>query len=87
MGMFNTYDGVQLKNADSLTLRDFKKGQKCDLKDGLYVGPEGFVVIHNSRVLRSYDYVKTSHGDAVSGHDVYFEVVGTIGRIKDIVEE
>jgi hypothetical protein len=85
MGMFNTYDGVQLKNSESLTLRNFKKGQKCDLKDGLYLGPEGFVVINNGRVLRSYDCVTTSHGDVIQGENAYFDGIGTIGKIKDIV--
>jgi len=87
MGMFNTYDGVQLKNAEGLSLRNFKKGQKCDLNDGLYLGPEGFVVINNGRVLRSYKYVTTSHGDVIKGDAVYFDGIGTIGRIKDIMEE
>lgn len=87
MGVYNTYDGVQLKVAKELYCGDFKRGQKCDLKDGLYLGCDGFVVIEKKKVLRSYKFITNSHKRKFSSNDVYMSTLGLMDRIKEIVED
>lgn len=74
MGVFNSYSNkkisVQLKiginkNRSNLCLKNFKIGEKVDIKDGIYVGHEGFVCIKNGILVAVERYITSKWGHKI----------------------
>lgn len=68
--MYNIYGDVQLKNADELTLKEYKVGDKVDLPDGIYVGFEGIVVVVKGVFVEQFAFLTDKWGTEFSAHDL-----------------
>jgi hypothetical protein len=84
MGLYNSFSGVQLKLEKELYLKYYDIGDKVDLNDGLYLGADGFVVIHKKRLFKKYDFLMNSHGNCYNALTVYQATLSTIDKLKDI---
>lgn len=68
MGMFNTYwskdekHSVQLKASDDLICKNYRPGQTTDLEDGVYVAPDGVVVISKRRLVDVFTGLRNKRG-------------------------
>lgn len=66
MGIYDTYGETQLKVGDP-QLRDFKLGDTVDIPDGVYMAPEGVVVIIDSKFVAEFAAVVDKWGDEIGG--------------------
>ena len=51
MGVYDIVCGVQIKCTSNPTLKEYKKGDKIDLFDGLYVGYEGWFRVKKGKII------------------------------------
>jgi hypothetical protein len=65
MGMYDEYDGQQMKIGDDLTCHNFEIGDEVTIPDGAYLTWEGVVVIHDGRLVCTFPTLTTKWGDAV----------------------
>jgi predicted RNA-binding protein with TRAM domain len=72
MGIYDTYDNIQLKVGE-LTLTDYEIGDKTDLHDGIYVAPDGIVVIVAGVFVATFDHMVDKWGNNISIGDVISE--------------
>jgi hypothetical protein len=67
MGMFNTYwskndeHSVQLK-VGRLSLKNYRPSQKVEIEDGVYVAPDGVVVVINGKLAGVFKGLKNKRG-------------------------
>ena len=62
MGVYDTYDDVQLKAGDCL-MKHHEIGDYTTLPDGVYVCPEGVVVILDKQYSAKFDKLISKWGD------------------------
>jgi len=60
MGMFDEYDGVQLK-VGPRTCHCYNIGDSVPIKDGVYVGWTGFVVIIGGKLSQTFGHINTKY--------------------------
>lgn len=65
MGMYDIYEGVQLK-VGSCVLESFKVGDTVQILDGIYVGYEGIVVIKGCIFIAKFDNLETKWGSILT---------------------
>ena len=66
MGIYDTYDGIQLKvGLKEDEMRYFAIGDKTTLADGIYTAPEGIVVIVKGIFVAKFDHITTKWGDEI----------------------
>ena len=53
MGIYDSYEDVQLKVGD-VGLACYKRGDPVDIADGVYIAPNGLVVIDQGKLVRVY---------------------------------
>lgn len=68
--MYNIYGDVQLKNAEELTLKEYKVGDKVDLPDGIYVGFEGIVVVVKGIFVEQFAFLIDKWGTEFNTYDL-----------------
>jgi hypothetical protein len=61
MGLFNTYNGIQLKI--NREMNHYNPGDKVDLRDGVYVGREGVVVIQKGVLVMTVSSLINKYGE------------------------
>jgi hypothetical protein len=71
MGCFDTYGKhtIQIK-AGERKLNHYNIGNKTTLKDGIYIGYEGAVVIKKHIVVAEFDHVTDKWGNKLNCHDI-----------------
>jgi hypothetical protein len=87
MGLFDTYGNIQLKVGD-LNCNHFKVGQKVNIPDGVYVAPEGVVVIQEGKLKAAIetDHVTSKWGDEIgldvilAPHDYISQTIASIQK-------
>lgn len=62
MGIFDTYDGAQLKCGD-VCMQEYERGDKVDIPDGAYITYEGVVVVENGVLVGTFTEIFTKWGD------------------------
>ena len=74
MGLYNTYGETQLKAAAAqgkdLSLEVFNIGDKVDLKDGVYLGGTGAVVVIDGILVGEFKEVITSWGHKLKPKEI-----------------
>jgi hypothetical protein len=69
MGMFDTYGHVQIKAGDP-QMNNFRIGDSSHLPDGVYVAPDGVVVICGGKFVAVVDKIYTKWGEELDVKDV-----------------
>jgi len=71
MGVYDHYgeEAVQLK-VGPCELKQYNVGDKVDIRDGVYIGWEGIVVIHEGKLLHVYPCLITKYGEELYPGDV-----------------
>jgi hypothetical protein len=69
MGMFDTYEDVQLKVGPCF-LNTYKVGDVVGLPDGVYLGYEGAVVVIDNKFTARFPYILNKWGGRVETADV-----------------
>lgn len=69
MGIYNTYNGIQLK-VGIVDMKYYKIGDKVDIPDGVYIGYEGVVVIEDGKLLETHEYLTDKWGNRIGVKDV-----------------
>jgi hypothetical protein len=65
MGLYDTFGKVQLKAGDCV-LDHYAVGDKVQgIKDGVYIGLEGVVVILKGKLIAEFPYAKDKWGDPI----------------------
>lgn len=86
MGVYNTYEGVQLK-IGRCELKEYKLGDKVDIPDGIYVGYEGVVVIADKMLVAQYEKIFDKWGgviscdSAINGHN---QITKALENLEDV---
>ena len=72
MGVYNYYEGVQLKVEDqeNLILKEYFIGDAVPLPDGIYIGHEGVVVVLNGKLIAYFKEMVSKWGNIIFPHDV-----------------
>lgn len=61
MGVYDTYGNTQLKVGDCI-LKSYDIGDKVDILDGVYVAPDGVVVVINGIFVAEFDHLTDKYG-------------------------
>lgn len=64
-GECNYYDKVQIK-AGELLLRNYAIGDKTELKNGVYIGREGLIVVNEGKFICNLKSLFTKWGDELN---------------------
>ena len=62
MGIYDIYGGIQLKIGGS-SLREYDIGDTVEIPDGVYLAPEGIVVIVNGIFVATFEYFRDKWGE------------------------
>ena len=65
MDNFSYYEKVQIKTGE-LVLKNYKTGDKTNLKDGVYIGREGMVVVSKGKFMCNLMSLFTKWGDELN---------------------
>ena len=65
MGVYNTYGNVQIKCGNYEEFKTYQVGDKCDLKDGIYIGFEGAVVIEDKIFVATFTNLNDKWGNTL----------------------
>mgnify|MGYP001613846378 CR=1 FL=1 len=78
MGLFDDYAGVQLKvgNDAMKEYDEYAVGDAVPIADGIYVGWEGFVVVHAGKILCVAETITTKWGMTASAESVLRAISG-----------
>lgn len=82
MGMFDNFDGIQIK-AGPCEMLHFDIGDKAPIADGVYVGYEGVVVIKGGVFVAAFDNLFDKWGDVVDTH----EILNSLNPLSIVVKE
>ena len=66
MGIYDTYEDVQMKVEEKDSMDHFSIGDKVTLCDGVYVGHEGIIVIVKGVFVAKFNYITTKWGEELS---------------------
>jgi len=69
MGVYDTYNGIQLKVGPCLC-EDYELADNVPIEDGIYVGHGGFVVIISGILHATFDALTTKWGGVITPHQV-----------------
>jgi len=64
MKIYDTYAGVQVK-IGTCEMNCYEIGDDVPLPDGVYVGYEGFFVVHNNKLLCLHSQITTKWGEKI----------------------
>jgi hypothetical protein len=83
MGVFNSFGNsfIQLKVGEC-DLKHFKVGDKVEIKDGVYMGHEGVVVIKDGVFLADFPYVISKWGDVIAPKTV----IESLSEVKKVIK-
>ena len=72
MGVYDCYGkhGIQMK-IGPCELKQYNEGDKVDILDGIYVANEGIVVIHNGKLLATYETLYDKYGSVLEIKDIW----------------
>lgn len=79
VGMFDYYDGVQLK-IGRRRMTEYRRGDSVLIPDGAYLGYEGIVIVHEGRLVRAYDTVTDKWGRRHPSDDVLLSLSNIQGH-------
>lgn len=79
--MFDWYGRTQLKNGPC-TMERYQLDDPVAVPDGLYLGHDGFVVVHDGKFAHEYAEVIDTTGTHFTAEDVWL----CIGRIGDFAQ-
>lgn len=65
MGMYDTFNGIQLKVGDCV-LDNFKIGDKVSIPDGVYLAPDGVVVVLRGVLVFTSPVIHSKWGGPLS---------------------
>ncbi len=83
MGMYDEYAGVQLK-VGPCTLREYKMGEPVGIHDGVYVGYEGIVVVHEGILVAVHKNIYDKWGGIVSTSDILNAGSPLVQKLKEL---
>lgn len=86
MGVYDTYDGIQLK-VGPRDLGDYAKGDTVPIPDGVYVADNGIVVILNGMLAETFANLTSKWGDTLVPYEVIKEMHPFAQALKIIKEE
>jgi len=69
MGMYDTYEGVQLK-AGPCSMNNYEMGDRVELHDGLYIGYEGVIVVGDGKLRGVYKTMTDKWGKKMNLYKV-----------------
>lgn len=69
MGVYDIYGDIQLKVGGSC-LREYDIGDTVEIPDGVYLAPDGIVVIVNGIFVATFDYLKDKWGEYYYTKDI-----------------
>jgi len=69
MGIYNTYEGVQIKVGNCL-MDEYKIGDKVDLPNGVYVGFEGIIVIIDNILKAKFSFILDKWGSIIEPKEI-----------------
>ena len=64
MGIYDTYGTIQLK-VGNVGMIQYEIGDEVELVDGVYVSPEGVVVIYGGRFVAQHPYLNDKWGGII----------------------
>lgn len=70
MGVYNVYAGVQLKVGENLDLTEYKIGDEVPLKNGIYIGYEGIIIIRNKKLVECYNFMWDKWGEIIKLEEI-----------------
>lgn len=68
MGIYDVYEGIQLKVGD-VCMSSYCIGDRVDIADGVYIAPDGAVVIKDGKLLMTTDNVQDKWGSEINVED------------------
>ena len=69
MGVYDTYGNVQIKVGE-VAVREYEIGDTVDIPDGVYIAPDGVVVIINSIFVATFQTLNSKWGDIIIPSEV-----------------
>jgi len=69
MGIYDTYGGIQLKVGD-VDMNYFDVGDTVPIEDGVYLTPEGIVVILDGKLVRTFEKAISKWGEPIDPEDI-----------------
>lgn len=84
MGMYDTFNGIQLKVGDCV-LDNFKIGDKVPIPDGVYLAPDGVVVVVGGKLAYTSDHVFSKWGRALDTYKLLEPVNPFAQAMNDIL--
>jgi len=70
MGVYDIVCGIQVKCTPDQTLKEYKLGDLIDLKNGIYIGYEGWFNVRNRKVVDSGKDVYDKWGNLLSIEEI-----------------
>lgn len=86
MGVYDTYNGIQLK-VGPMDFEDYAMGDTVPIPDSVYLGNEGAVVVLNGVLAATFDRVITKWGDELKPIEIIEELSPIIQVLKIIKEK
>lgn len=87
MSSYNTYGGIQLKCGDC-SCKEFELGEVTDLDPGVYIAPQGYVVIDkDGRLILVTNYAKDKWGNSIDALGMLIHVKNMSGIMEEIHDE
>jgi len=68
MGVYDCYEDIQLKVGECV-LRQYKIGDKVGIPDGVYIAPDGAVVIKDRIFIMTTTNIQDKWGDLIDVND------------------
>jgi len=81
---YDTEQMVQLK-VGPCELHTYEIGDTVNIPDGVYIGHEGIVVIHNKKLLRIDEFLTSKYGEQILPKDIITNPIEEI--VEKIVKE
>jgi hypothetical protein len=84
MGVFDTYNGIQLKVGE-ITMANFKIGHKVPIDEGVYLAPQGVVVVLGGKLAYTSKIVLSKWGAQLSPDKLLAPVNPYVGVVNDMM--
>lgn len=86
MGVFDEYNGIQLK-IGNCACRNFKVGDKVNISDGAYLGYEGIVIIIDGVFVKSFPFLIDKWGCLISLEGAIHGILNERNAVTKVVNK
>jgi len=85
MGTFDSYGdkGIQIKAGECMMCH-YEVGDVCDLKDGIYLGYNGAIVVLDGKFIAEFPHIFTKYGSIIDNHDIIDQYNPVVQVMNDL---